>query len=102
MRVGRVDVHRHLRLGAQPLGEADVIAVAVGQDEAADIGQRTTDQFELALEVAPMPGKARIDQGDPLRQVDEVRGDDVVAQAVQAGCELHDGSSRDDCDGYVT
>ncbi len=102
MTVGRVDEHRDAHLLTEPLGEADVVAVAVGQDQTADVRERTTDVVELALKVVPVPGEARVDQGDALGQVDEVRGDDVVADAVQVGGELHGGSSRSVCDGYVT
>lgn len=100
MRVGGVDVDRHPRFAAQPLGEPDVVAVAVGQHDAADVGQRSADLRELALQVAPVPRHPGVDESDALRQVDQVGGDDVVAQAVQVRCELHGGPFG--CDGYVT
>jgi hypothetical protein len=39
-----------------------------------------------------MAGKSGVDDRDALRDVDQVRGDDVVADAVQVGTELHDAS----------
>nr|WP_017201703.1 hypothetical protein [Microbacterium barkeri] len=79
-----------------------MVAVAVGQDEATDVGQRTPDLCELALQIVPVTGQARVDQRDAFREVDEIGGDDVVADPVQVRGELHGGSSPRDCDGYVT
>ena len=89
MRVSGVDEHRHPRLLTQPFGEADVIAVAVGEDETADVAERAADGLEFVSQVVPVPGQPGIDERDALGQIDQVRGDDVVAQSVQVRCELH-------------
>ena len=48
---------------------------------------------QLDLQVAPVPGKAGVDHRDALGGVDEVCGDDVVADAVQVRGEFHGVSS---------
>ena len=44
---------------------------------------------ELAVQVLPVAGQARVDERDALGRIDEVGRDDVVAQAVQVRRELH-------------
>lgn len=97
MRVGGVDEHGHTGL-AQPLGEADVITVAVRQDEPTDVVDTLSERLQFTLQVVPMTGEARIDEGDSLRQINEIGGDDVVAQAMQMRRELRGESLSEVCD----
>ena len=69
--------------GAQALGEPDVVTVAVGEQDAADVVERATDGIQLAGEVGVHAGEAGVDEGDALGRDDQVGGDDVVADAVQ-------------------
>lgn len=84
MSVGCVDKDGHADFLPQAFREADVVAVTVSEDEPADVGERSAEDVQLAAQVVPVAGQTRVDEGDPLRQVDEIRGDDVVAQAMQA------------------
>jgi hypothetical protein len=68
-----------------------VIAVAVGQHDAFDVGDRSADGRELALQVLVVAGEAGVDEGESFVGDDEVHGDDVVADAAQAGGEFHEG-----------
>lgn len=76
-------------LAAQALGEADVVGVAVGEHHAADVGERTTHRGELGGQLLPLPCEPRVDHGDALGSVDEIDRDDVGADAVEGGAELH-------------
>nr|WP_245241786.1 hypothetical protein [Streptomyces sp. NEAU-H3] len=76
-------------LDAEPLGETDVVRVAVREDEALDVVGGPADLAQLALEVVPVPGEPGVHERDALGGVDEVRGDDVVAEAVEVRGELH-------------
>jgi hypothetical protein len=103
--IGLVHVDGHAPFAAEPFGEPDVVAVAVGQHDAAHVVERSTHAGELGDELVPVPGEARVDDGDALGGVDQVHGDDVVADAVQGGAEFHRVSSV--CggsinDGYAT
>ena len=61
---------------------------------------------ELGDELVPLPGEAGVDDRDALGRVDEIDGDDVGADAVEGGAELHRVSSLVlgvvTFDGYVT
>ena len=87
--VGGVHVHRHTVVAAKTLGESEVVAVAVGEHDAADVVDRASHPLQFALQIAPVSRQSRVDHGDPFGGVDEVGGDDVVADAVQMRCELH-------------
>jgi hypothetical protein len=105
-RVCLMHVDRHTVLAAEPLGEADVVGVAVGEHHAADVGERPAHRLEFVGELVPLPREAGVDDGDALGRVDEVDGHDVGADAVEGGAELHRCSlpvvvCRDD-DGYAT
>jgi len=89
MRIGAVDEDGHARLTAQSLGEADVVSVAVGEHQTADVGERATELGQLSLQVVPVTGQPRVDESDPLGQVDQIGGDDVVSESMQVRCELH-------------
>lgn len=81
--VGGVHEDRDASLGAEALGEPDVVAVAVGEHDAADVVDGATDGIQLAGEVGVHAGQPGIDEGDALGRDDQVGGDDVVADAVQ-------------------
>jgi hypothetical protein len=89
--IGRVDVHGHPVLATQPLGEADVVGVAVRQDDPGDVGRAEAERGELGEQLPAVAGQAGVDGGDALGRDDEVGGDDVVAEAVDVLADLHDG-----------
>ena len=88
-RIGLVHVDRDAVVAAEPFGEADVIGIAVGQDQAADVAHRTAHGLQLGLEVTPLAGDAGVDQGQLAVLLDEVGRDDVVADAVKGRREPH-------------
>ena len=90
--IGRMYIDGHSRLFAQTLREAHVVAVAVGEDDATHVGRGAPHGGELPLKIAPVAGQPGVDERDALVGVDEVRGDDVVADAVQMGTDLHGAS----------
>ena len=54
------------------------------------VGDRPSHRCELAGEIAVQPGHPRVDDGDLVRFLDEVRIDDAaVPDAVDAGCDPH-------------
>ena len=87
-------VDRHSVVAAQPLGEPQVIAVAVREHDALDVLERSAHRPELGRQIAPMAGQAGVDHRDPVGSVDQVGRDDVVADAVQVRGELHESSHR--------
>ena len=50
---------------------------------------RAAHPLQLALEVAVLAGHAGVDDRDRVGVLDEVAVDEAVAEAMQAGCELH-------------
>jgi len=66
---------------AGPLGEADVILVAMGQDDRAHVGERPADRGELTRQVAPVRGRAGIDDRDGAVILEDVAGDDLIPEA---------------------
>ena len=92
-RVGLVHVDGHAVVAAQSLGEADVVGVAVGEHDAADVVDRAAHRGQFGGEVAPVPREARVDERDAVGGVDQVHGDDVVADSVQGWAESHRSSS---------
>lgn len=76
-------------LGAQPFRDADVVAVAVGQHDAADVGDAAPRGRERLLQDPAIARKPRVDERDALVGDDGVHGDDVVADPEEF-C-VHDG-----------
>jgi hypothetical protein len=72
---------RHTVIAPEPLGEPEVVAVAVDEDDALDIVHRSAHIGEFGLQVVPVSGHARVDDGHSFVRVDEVGGHDVVADA---------------------
>src|SRR5690606_8718395 len=68
--VRSVHINRHTALAPEPLGETDVVAIAVREYHAANIGQRPTHARQLRRQVAPMTRQASIDDGHALIGVD--------------------------------
>ena len=66
-----------------------MIAVAVGEDDPADVAELASHRAELTQQVVPVPGQSGVDQGDALGGVDEVGRDDVIAEAVELGGDSH-------------
>jgi hypothetical protein len=90
-----VDRDRDVALLAEPLGEADVVAVTVGEDERAHVRDRPAHRRELAGEVAVQAGHPGVHDGDLVRFLDEVRVDDAaVPDAVADGGDPHLEPSR--------
>jgi hypothetical protein len=88
-RVELVDPRRHPELDAEPLGEADVVGVAVGQDHCPDVVERPAHCCELRREVAPETRQPGVDDRDLRAVGDEVGVDAAVAEAVEAWGDLH-------------
>ena len=87
--IGLVNEDGDAVVTAKTLGEADVIGVAVGQDQPANVAHGSAHCLQLGLEVAPLAGNAGIDQCHSAVFLDEVGRDDVVADAVEGRRELH-------------
>ena len=101
--VGGVHVDRNAVIAPQALGEAEMVAVAVREHDALDVVERAAHRRQLGAEIAPVTGQTGIDHGDPFGVDDEVRGDDVVADAVKVRSESHvDLRCRGCCAGYDT
>ena len=88
-------------VATEPLGEADVIGIAVGQYHAADVGDRAAHLGELGQEIAPLAGHAGVDQRELAVLLDEVGVDEVGSNPVQRGRELHRLVSPDRRDVYL-
>jgi hypothetical protein len=84
-----VPVYVHAGFAPQPFAEASVIRVAVGQDHAADVARRPAQAIELGLQVPVVAWHARIDHRQARVVLDEIDVDQVGADPVQVGCELH-------------
>ncbi len=87
--VGVMDVDRDVGLSPKAFREADVIGVAVGDQQGADVGDGPTHSPQLRHELVPLAGDAGVDHGHATGVFDEVGSDDVVADPVQRGGELH-------------
>ena len=88
-RIGLVDVDRDVRLQAEAIREADVVGVAMGDQQGAYVGERAAHRCQLGEEVVPLAGEACVDDGHAAGILDQVGGDDVVADAVERWRELH-------------
>src|SRR5207249_10156897 len=88
-----VDVYRDAELPPQHLGDADVIGVAVREDDGRDVGLGTAELGAAARELAPVARRAGVDDGDAAALVGkqvpvDVRApepDDVVTE-FHPGC----------------
>jgi hypothetical protein len=87
-----MDRYRNLPLSPEPLREADVIAVPVGEDQRPDVSGASAHRGQLAVDVLVVAGHSGVDDGHLAALLDEIRVDHaVVADAVDARRNLHDG-----------
>jgi hypothetical protein len=70
-----------------------VVAVAVGEDQRADVVQGQSDPRELAVQQVPVAGESRVDDRHAIPADDQVAVDDAGADPVQALGDLHGGAS---------
>jgi hypothetical protein len=90
--VGFVDRHRDPPFAAQPLREADVVGVPVGEDQCPDVGGRAAHHGQLPGDVGVEAGHPGVDDRYLAGLLDEVCVDHaVVANPVDAWRNLHDG-----------
>jgi probable F420-dependent oxidoreductase len=91
--VGLMDRHRDPPLAAEPLREADVVGVPVGQEQGADVGDHPAHRGQLAGDGPVVAGQAGIDDGHLAGVLQQVGVDEaLVADAVDARCDLHEAS----------
>ena len=67
-----------------PEGEADMVTVAVREDQRADVVQGQSDPRELAVQQLPVAGECRVDDRHAIPADDQVAVDDVGADPVAA------------------
>jgi hypothetical protein len=85
-----MDRHRDPLFAAEPLREADVVGVPVGEEQGADVGHRPAHRGQLPGDVPVVAGQAGIDDGHLAGLLQEVGVDEaLVADAVDAWCDLH-------------
>jgi hypothetical protein len=84
-----VDLRRDPAVRPEPLGEADVIGVAVGQDERADVVERPAHGGQLLRQIGPVAGHPGVDDRDLAGLLDEIGIDVAVADAMERRGNLH-------------
>ena len=84
-----VDADRYPMLVADALGEADVVGVAMREDDRAHVLDRAAHRGELVDEVAVIRGHSGIDDGHLAGFLDEVAADEVLAETVHGGGDTH-------------
>jgi len=72
LRVELVHAHRHALFAAQALGKTDVVDVRVSQDERSNVVERATHRVELARQIVPVTGRARVNDRDLAAVLDQV------------------------------
>jgi hypothetical protein len=85
---------RNAVLAAQPLGETNMIRIAMSEDDSSNVAGGPTQRVEFGDEVLPVTGKTCIHNRDPLWGYNEIDGNDVVADAVKRVAELHNGNRK--------
>jgi len=91
--VALVDPDRNGPLASKAFGEADVVAVAVGQHQGSDVGDRPAHRRQLGREIRVVAGNAGVDDRDLAGILDEVAVDDAVdTDSMDRRCDLHDGT----------
>ena len=76
-RIELVDEDRRRALAADPLGEADVVGVAVGKHHRPDVVERAAHGGQFAREIAPVRGRAGVDDRHLAVRLDQVRIDEA-------------------------
>ncbi len=90
--VGPVDQHGPPAFAPRQLREADVIGVAVGEDDCPDVLEAAAHRRELGREQPPQAGGAGVDDRDLAGVLDQVGIDDAVrTHAVDPRRDLHQG-----------
>src|SRR3954451_9301362 len=84
-----MDVDRHVRLATEALGEPDMVGVAMRDEHRTDIREGPAHGLQLVQQLAPLARHPGVDDRHATGILDEVGGDDVVADPVQRGRELH-------------
>jgi hypothetical protein len=80
-----VDVHRGAGAAASRLGRAEMVRVAVGQDDRAEIGRGAAQLCQRRTHPWPAARPAGVVQRDLPAVVDEIPVDDPVCYPVDAG-----------------
>ncbi len=88
-RVELVDADRQPALAACPLGESDVVRVAVGQDDGPDVLEAAAHRRELGRQVRPVARHPGVDDRDLTALLDEVRVDDAAPEPMDPIADLH-------------
>jgi hypothetical protein len=89
-RIGCPDVDRHTVLLAEPLREADMVDVAVREQQRPDIDRGSSHRLQLAKQILPMATQAGIDDRDRARVLDEIAVDQARgAHSMKRGSQLH-------------
>ena len=73
---------------ADPLGDADVVAVRVGEQQRVDVRDRPAAFPQERLELFMERGQAGVHEREPAVRLDEVEVDELVAQPVDPGRDL--------------
>lgn len=74
--------HRSIGGLSQPLGEPDVVQIAVGDEDSRDISQRVSKPFDPLDEQLPMSGESGIDDGERVSLLDDVPVDPTRAEPI--------------------
>jgi hypothetical protein len=79
-----VNIDLHTVVTPEPLGEPEMVAVAMGEHDAANAVHRSAHARELSVQVVSLTGQTRVDDGHAFIGVDEVGGHDVISDAMPA------------------
>ena len=85
-----MDVDRSAVFSMQSRGEADVIGVTMRQQYRTNVVERAAHAAELLLELPPLTGQAGVDEGQLAALFNQVAVDDVGADLMERGSELHE------------
>ena len=84
-----VDEDRRAALAPDPLGEPDVVGMAVGQHDRPDVLERAAHRRELGRKVAPVRGGAGVDDRDLAVRPRSGTSSDALAEPPDPGRDLH-------------
>src|SRR5215203_5667790 len=76
-RIKLMDAYQDALLLPQPLREADVVAVAVSQDDAPNVVQRVTQLGQFPFQLAPVARQTSVNDRDPGGGLNQVNVDDI-------------------------
>ncbi|GES21596.1 hypothetical protein Aple_044920 [Acrocarpospora pleiomorpha] len=66
----------------------------MSEDDAPHFLDGPPHRLEFNEQIAPVSGQSGIDDGHALGRLDEIRGHDVVADAVEVRSKFHDGYAK--------